>query len=378
MNFIKQMESHNTQYTLNNVINDHIEEGKNVVYPLTNESGVAETIERLVILPKVKNSCHIGISCFYNFDIIFARKSKYAVLFDQNPSVKIFLHKVFSCINDCTTRFDFIEKIEALLGKDSDYSRIDESKIYIDDKLIYFDVNCEHATTLKQISCELLRKESWLYNEESFRYIQSLIKDNKIFVLTEDMNNTEQFYKLKTTLDGLDIMVDSLYTSNVSNYVNKDLYDKFIRTIINNNTIIINCKRIQSHDDSNKENINLIQQIRTIDNYNIIEKLIYIDCYFRNSINHQQDLQAEINVEIMEKYSVAQIVENLKKGDDRFYLDIYKNKMLEIQNETCGINNNIIYLDNESLKRHEGLEKLKKMNIDFLQKKILPTKLNLL
>ena len=64
----------------------------------SNEIGTKKIYEALSQFKASKNSCHIGVSGWYNLDVIATRRTERGIIFDSNPEVALFFDHTFRCI----------------------------------------------------------------------------------------------------------------------------------------------------------------------------------------------------------------------------------------------------------------------------------------
>jgi hypothetical protein len=223
------------------------------IYVLCNEGNTLNTYKFLdhttSNLELGKQSCHIGVSCWFNLDIIAIRHSQTAILFDINPNVTLFLETTFKCIMDHPTRQEFVASF-----------LLHNQKTMISDAAIYN---------------ELSRPYSWLSSDNSYQYIRSLTiyDDNKIKLYTLDIFDTSAVKKMtEESLYHDTIMIDTLYVSNIKDCIgfysriNKTKmsraqqyqnYSISIQCLLEEKTILISAQ--QENHPSKKNELRLMQ-----------------------------------------------------------------------------------------------------------------------
>ena len=194
--------------------------------------------------------CHIGVSGYYNFDLICWRKSDRAILFDCNPNQVTFMKHTLNMIRTCPSREQF--KIQMLhyfkIKKDAFLGGVGEKCNYKDAMLFCPNISEDdsykglfEATEEIQLVFEFKRPLSWLYTDESYLYIKNLIIQDKIAIFCEDITNTPTFNKINQLLIDNHIHVDTIYVSNLFNWLNTthNNYYNTIKLLSNHKTYII-------------------------------------------------------------------------------------------------------------------------------------------
>lgn len=220
------------------------------VFINTNEINRDAIRKSLLQATLVSESCHIGFAAWHNFDIMAVRKSNYALLCDLNPETALFLNKTLEVLRKSKDRKEFvsqmatyannIERGHCLLHKlDLTYSinfacNVSEEIIY--EEIIYIG---------QEIEVELIREGGWLYTDESYECIKKLAITDKIAVITEDIRATTKFQSIKRFLDENGIQIDTLYVSNISEYMpqeNQSMFAGTISSLTCDDTLIIDAK----------------------------------------------------------------------------------------------------------------------------------------
>lgn len=208
------------------------------VYITTNELNIDKTIQAI----KNKNSgdenykslikCHIGVSGWFNFDVVCVNKSTdIIVLFDINPQVADFLKKTYELIILNSTRELFVSSICKWFDQDESHN-------------IMFYPNIKYADFLnpkEETKAELTRKTSWLSNAKNYDYIRSLCINQHVSILTFDICNNNIFKKIQSLFNENSVYIDTLYLSNISQYIMKednnkqDEFKTSIKSLLYNN-----------------------------------------------------------------------------------------------------------------------------------------------
>lgn len=151
------------------------------LYLATNESGVEQIRVQLQQVPLVANGCHLGVSGFYNLDLIALRRSAYGIIVDLNPAVRVFMEMTLYILRTESNREQVIKKL-------ADYEATTDLSVCLGSQLpeMWFG---------RVILYESTRVGSWMATEETFSYIQQQARQDRIAVLNEDLLHTETFLK---------------------------------------------------------------------------------------------------------------------------------------------------------------------------------------
>lgn len=226
----------------------------NGIYVTTNEVNLAATYQLLKEHPRPdRQIIHIGCASLHNFDMMCLRKSNYALIVDFNPKNAAFIEKTKNLIDSSESRKVFVQKMICYLNSLSGEDR---------DMFCHSD---QIGLPTERIEKELTREGSWLQTEENYIFIKNLISKGSLITLTEDIRNHEVFSGIKKFLDSNNIFVDSLYLSNICNFM-KNYSDKYnfiqsIKHILNVNSIFINCLKIIQ---TNSSKAIILHQIATL------------------------------------------------------------------------------------------------------------------
>jgi hypothetical protein len=292
------------------------------VYVVTNEDRLDKTQEFLKKQPKINNSCHIGVSGWHNFDIIAQRNSQLALIFDFNPKNKSFLLDTLQILKCSTTREDFRKNMTAWLRATQTPDTFDGGRF--------------RREPSKQIQFEFSRNGSWLSDDIAFNHIRQLALRNKIVVITEDIRNSDVFEKISTILKTHNMQIDTLYISNINNYMESEKdkadFSSTVNALMQKETILINCPRVLIDDPYVAPDV----------------------CYAQISLEQR----------VMSKNDIEGI-------QQLFSIPITKNEFEKIENETEAELNrlkNIKYSEPDPAKDKECLESLKHIPFNFALK----------
>lgn len=214
----------------------------NGLYITTNEKNLAETDQLLTTHPLRENSIHIGCASWHNLDIMCKRKSKFGLIVDFNPKNAEFIKKTIEIVQASESRKVFVSNMIAYLNSLEGMERD-----------IFFHKDQDGLPT-QRIEKELLREGSWLQNQESYEFIKNLASSDRITAITEDIKNHKKFSEIREYLDAHHILVDTVYLSNICNFMetvdDQESFAKSITHMMDSDTLFINCPRIKHTDGS--------------------------------------------------------------------------------------------------------------------------------
>jgi hypothetical protein len=114
------------------------------------------------------------------------------------------------------------------------YPNVSEDEFY--KKFTYHDID-------NQIKYELTRQGFWLSSDNSYNHIRTLAIKDRVAVFCEDIRSDIVFKKLKSLFIENKITIDTIYLSNVYDFMESDddrfLYNQNINSIISNETLVI-------------------------------------------------------------------------------------------------------------------------------------------
>ena len=203
------------------------------VYVGTNETETDIVQQVLSNCPAVAEPCHFGFSSWHNFDIMVHRKSARGVLCDFNPNTRAFLN-ISLMGTACSNRHEYVPIIV-------NYVKMNISK---------FSPNVKGdgcIPTDDEVNEELNRKGSWLSTDAGYAHIKKLAAQGKICVITEDIRNENVFGKIAKKLKDNGISIDTLYVSNISQYMvsheDKNAFENTVKHLYTYETKLIHCGR---------------------------------------------------------------------------------------------------------------------------------------
>lgn len=279
------------------------------VYLTTNERVSNDVTDTIKSTPNQPNSIHIGFSGLHNFNIIAQRKSSRALICDINPENALFFYFVLKILCESKDRFEFAKKITDFLDDHEAYKFMnegDDSSLSIGFYGNVGDDNIYGDNPLDQIHRQLQLKDSWLSTDESFEFIKKLAIDDKIAVITENILATNTFKRIREYLDDQQINIDSLYISNIQNYIKDDKTQRLLQTVqslTSTNTLLINADVVTT--DSFTQTLG--QQVIRAGNIPSLSKWIF-------PRRNQSNLQLFSALDELQIYGEILTSHNIKKG----------------------------------------------------------------
>jgi|GEM_PF-2287410 len=230
----------------------------NGVYILTNETNLEASYQTLSThpAPNAPSTIHIGCASWFNLDVICARQSTYGLILDFNPKNAEFMQKTAEFIRQSNSREELVERVIDHLNS-----------LWGSERRTFFHWD-QRGSLQERIRGELTRPGSWLSCDASFRYIkEELVEKDRLLAITEDFTNTTFSANLCQLLATRTIAIDTLYLSNVCNFMRTDrqreAFSHSVRNLTAPDTLLINCPlRVE-----NGETIRLRQTAGTEQHY---------------------------------------------------------------------------------------------------------------
>lgn len=224
--------------TLATFNNSRINGQINGIYITTNETNLAAIRQLLQEHPKpALQAIHVGCATWHNLDIMCERKSDYGLIIDFNPKNAEFIEKTMDIVQASASREMFKQNMIAYLNS-----------LEGDQKDLFFHRD-QHGLPTDRIEAELTREGSWLQSEETYLFIKKLVSKNRLIAITEDVTNFEVFAHIRKFLDSNDIVIDTLYLSNICNFMRTDshkkAFAKSVKHMLTPKTIWINCPKLR-------------------------------------------------------------------------------------------------------------------------------------
>lgn len=161
----------------------------------------------------------------------------YGLIVDFNPKNALFIRKSIELINASESRLTFVQAMTEYLNS-----------LRGSERGLFFHPDQVGLPT-ERIERELSHVGSWLSSDEDYQHIKEhLVSNDRLVAITEDITHSETFANIRTVLDQNHIAIDTLYVSNISNFMNtlnkKSAFVRSIKHMLDNNTIFINCPRL--------------------------------------------------------------------------------------------------------------------------------------
>ncbi len=210
----------------------------NGIYITANETGLEGTRKFLEGHPRHGDSqtIHIGCAGWHNFDIMCERGSSYGLIVDFNPENAKFIEKTIESIKSSSDKKMFLENmIKYLLT-------LKEEK-----RKAYFHWDLQGKSLIDRVTAELVREGSWLNTDKAYKHIKKLVSEDRLIAITEDITHSEKFSSIRKVLNENNIVIDTLYLSNICNFMRSETREsaivKSIKHVLNDDTVFISCPK---------------------------------------------------------------------------------------------------------------------------------------
>lgn len=142
-------------------------------------------------------SLHIGFSIWFNLDIIVTTRPDYALIFDIDPSVYLFVYPTIKkAITNSNSRMEFKEQLLSdLFANEFMYP--------------WKEVCCEKFNSLMTASY------GFLANDGNFFYLKEIIANNQVFFGKCDLANVDDMNRVREFTNTNQLALTSLYLSNI-------------------------------------------------------------------------------------------------------------------------------------------------------------------
>ena len=260
------------------------------VYITTNEEGQRAIAEQLTLTQPVSNGCHIGFSGWHNFDIMALRNSSRGIICDANPKNALFLHATLNILRNSASRDYFISKmVEYVSNQGNQDDKHPENNSQSINFMVNYHLPAESDSPADEIKAHLLEQSGWLINDERFHHIKRLAETDKITLITEDICTTATFITLRKILRDNAVQVDSLYLSNISNYMqtqtNRDAFVSTVEALSEPSTLIIDACAPYEYDPLAERELyqRLISPTHLLDSTNTDERETLTNYFFQQT-----------------------------------------------------------------------------------------------
>jgi hypothetical protein len=180
-------------------------------YISCNEKEQAATLAALATSPSniaPEKKVHIGFAVWFNLDIMALTKPAYGILCDYDNKVMDVYQGINESLQKSGSRREFVTNFEMFLNQNSEQ---------------LFSLPPAEIIKLFNIQQELTRPGSWLASEESFQSIKKLSESGRLLFLNVNILDKEAFLGFKTWLDTNHLELDTLYTSNIIDWLQDGL-----------------------------------------------------------------------------------------------------------------------------------------------------------
>jgi transcriptional regulator with XRE-family HTH domain len=172
--------------------------------------------DTLDLLKKSENGVHIGFGGLNNLTLIAHRESRFACLFDINVN----MIRVYECVEE-TMHDPEVASTEKLSTK---------RRVFVDNfidrllkaRLLYRDEDGKRSHDEMHLRGQLYDTRTWLGNDDHFKYIEKMIKEERISYACVDILEYSAFAALARRIENLGLIVDTIYLSNVYEWISGD------------------------------------------------------------------------------------------------------------------------------------------------------------
>ncbi|HEY5236704.1 MAG TPA: hypothetical protein VIJ14_11040 [Rhabdochlamydiaceae bacterium] len=180
-------------------------------YIVCNEKGQETTLAALSSNPSTidpKRRVHIGFSGWFNLDLMAVTHPAYGILCDYDNKMMDIYRGIGESLNKSANRREFVSNFEMFINENSQQ---------------LFSLPPAEIPKLFNIRNELQRPGSWLASEASFQVIKNLSTSGRLIFLNVDITDKQAFIQLKSWLDESHLELDTLYTSNIIDWLQGEL-----------------------------------------------------------------------------------------------------------------------------------------------------------
>lgn len=205
------------------------------LYVYTNELGSDKTLSKLIKIP-LRGNAIIGVSGLFTLNVVCARQKAsikhpsereidYLIMVDEAKIVQQFWNDIKEVFVLAKGREDFLENFK---------------KCLLIDKRNYLSEDSHYGWFEQNVS-SLSRSFEWLYSE-NFKKIHRIFKKNRFLFLPLDLKDKKNCAKLGRILQEQSIEVDTIYTSNIKDFLRPNEFEFFgdsITSLIKPGTIVV-------------------------------------------------------------------------------------------------------------------------------------------
>jgi len=171
---------------------------------LSNESFLARDKFAVSGLGRPEKTVHIGLAGMFNFDMLAARKTGYAILLDKNERQIEAFRLMRNVIGAAINSTEFVRSFLDALQKRYDY---------------FFPNHEEFEKFSESFKFGLTQSDSWLGNAEDFDWIRNMFREGRILSYRADVANANLFRAIGDWMGRQQLELDSVYLSNVPEWL---------------------------------------------------------------------------------------------------------------------------------------------------------------
>ncbi len=188
-------------------------------YITCNERGQEDILKALSNFKKPSQALHLGWSIEFNYKILCARRSDFAILCDINTRVFDFYDLFKDALLQAETSSECLNLLQSNLEKQSSY------------------FNYRH----QQLNQIIDSYAAWLSDADNFNYLKSMYTEGKIRHLALDLMDEEnKAYALMEWIKSNGYTLDTLYLSNIGTWVRyQPPFMSNVLTLTDENTLCI-------------------------------------------------------------------------------------------------------------------------------------------
>ncbi|MBN1493943.1 MAG: helix-turn-helix domain-containing protein [Candidatus Omnitrophica bacterium] len=169
--------------------------------------------DSLDILPVLENGVHIGFGGLNNLTLIAHRKSQYACIFDINPA----MITMYQCLEEAM-RGPEIAAATSLPAKRRAFIDAFIDRLY-KEKFLYRDGEGNVMHQERNLRGQLYNPKNWLGSDDLFKYIETMIIEERLSYACLEMLNYPAFIALARKIKALGVTVDTIYISNIFEWI---------------------------------------------------------------------------------------------------------------------------------------------------------------
>ncbi len=195
-------------------------------YVLCNEKGQSSVLSELKASPKEEHSVHLGFSCWYNYDILSVRNPSCAIICDYDPNMIALLDLIEVTIGEASTPDGFMELFwqELSSRENLDFQGLQAGEDFVHDLPSFR---------------EMMQKGGWLSTQDSFDTVKAMYAEKRVIHRELNIIDTANtFEQIGAWLKANSLEVDTLYTSNIPEWIYTTEIGKLPQMMTNLNHVI--------------------------------------------------------------------------------------------------------------------------------------------